>query len=73
MKIVSVLAALACCGTTLSLAFGHAISGMAALAADSVTAVTAYPALIGFDWPEMLALLGACIVFWSSTRRSEDM
>jgi hypothetical protein len=73
MKIVSVLAALACCGTTLSLAFGHAISGMAALAADSVTAITAYPVLVGFDWPEVLALLGAFVVFSSGTQRSEDM
>ena len=73
MKIVSALAALACCGATLSLAFGHAISGMAALAADSVTAMTAYPAMVGFDWPEVMALLGAFVVFSSGTRRSEDM
>ena len=73
MKIVSALAALACCGTTLSLAFGHAMSGMAALAAESVTAMTAYPAMVGFDWPEVMALLGAFVVFSSSTRRSEDM
>ena len=73
MKIVSALAALACCGTTLSLAFGHAMSGMAALAAESVTAMTAYPAMVGFDWPEVMALLGAFVVFSSGTRRSEDM
>lgn len=73
MKIVSVLAALACCGTTLSLAFGKALSGMAAHAADSFTALAAHPALGSFSLPEVLALLGAFIVFSSSTRRSEDM
>jgi hypothetical protein len=73
MKIVSVVAALACCGTTLSLAFRHAVSGMTAVVTDAFAALAAYPTLAGFDLPETLALLGACIVFWSSTRRSEDM
>jgi hypothetical protein len=72
MKVVSVLAALACCATTLTLAFGPALAGMATLAADSVTALTAHPALDGFDLPEALALLGAFVVFWSSTRSSQD-
>jgi hypothetical protein len=72
MKIVSVLAALACCGATLSLAFGHALSGTVAILADSLRTLAMLPAL-GFDFPEALALLGALVVFWSSTRRSEDM
>ena len=72
MKIVSALAALACCGTTLSLAFGHAVAGMAAHAADQFTALTAHPVLNGLDLPAVLALLGALVVFASSACRSED-
>ena len=73
MKVVSALTALVCCGATLMLAFGHAVSGMAARAADSFTALAAHPALDGVDLPEALALLGALVVFRSSTRRSKDM
>ena len=73
MKIVSALLALACCGTTMALAFGHAIAGTPALAADSFTALAAHPALGIVDLPEALALLGAFVVFSSGTRRSEDI
>ena len=72
MKIISALAALACCGTTLSLAFGPAVSGMAAHAADQFTALAAYSVLNGLDLPAVLALLGALVVFASSACRSED-
>jgi hypothetical protein len=72
MKIISALAALACCGTTLSLAFGPAVSGMAAHAATQFTALTAHPVLNGLDLPAVLALLGALVVFASSACRSED-
>lgn len=73
MKVVSVLAALACCGATLSLAFGPALSGAAARTADSIAALVTHPALTGFSLPEALALLGAFIVFSSSARRLGDM
>jgi hypothetical protein len=72
MKIVSVLAALACCGTTLSLAFGHALTGMAAYAATQFTALTTHPMLNGLDLPAVLALLGALVVFASGACHSED-
>jgi hypothetical protein len=73
MKVVSVLAALACCATTLTLAFGHALSAMAARAAASFTALAASPPLDGFDLPGALALLGAFVVFSSSALSSKDM
>jgi hypothetical protein len=72
MKVISVLAALACSGTTLALAFGHAVSGMAAHAATQITALTAHPVLDGLDLPAVLALAGALVVFASSARRSQD-
>jgi hypothetical protein len=71
MKIVSVLAALACCGTTLSLAFGPALSGVAGHAATQLTALTTHPVLNGLDLPAVLALLGAFVVFASGARRSD--
>ena len=73
MKVVSVLAALACCGTTLTVAFGQALSGMADLAATTLTALAAHPALDGVDLPEALALLGAFVVCSSSARGSQDL
>jgi hypothetical protein len=72
MKVVSVLAALACCGTTLSLAFGNTIAGVAAQTAQTLTALAA-PAAGGLPVPEALALLGALVVFSSSAIRSKDM
>jgi hypothetical protein len=73
IKVVSVLAALACCATTLSLAFGQMLSGLTDFAAASLTILTAHPMLHDLGLSEVLALLGAGIVFWFSTRRSEDM
>lgn len=72
MKIVSALLALACCGMTVSLAFGQALSGMADNAAETVLALATSPPLAGFDLPEALALLGGFVVFSSGTRRSQD-
>lgn len=73
MKIVSVLAALACCGTTMSLAFGPLLSSLAALIAAPFAALAGLPALVGIGLPETLALLGALVVFWSGTHHSEDV
>ena len=73
MKVVSALAALACCGATLALAFEHALSGMAARAAASFMALATHPALDGLYLPEALALLGAFIVLSSGSYRSRDM
>ena len=73
MKIVSTLCALVCCGATCSLAFGPALAGLSALAAALFTALAGYLALGALYLPEMLALLGAFIVFAASTRQSEDV
>ena len=73
IKVVSVVAALACCVTTMSLAFGQMLFGLTDVAAASLTVLTAYPMLHDLGLSEVLALLGAGIVFWFSTRRSEDM
>jgi len=72
MKVVSVLAALACCSATLTLAFGHALSRMATHAATQFAAIAAHPVLDGIDLPAVLALLGAFVVFASGARRYED-
>lgn len=73
MKVVSVLAALACCATTLSLAFGQTIAGIAAQTGHALSTLAAYSAAGGLPVPEALALLGALVVFSSSTFRSKDM
>ena len=73
MKVVSALCALVCCGATCSLAFGPALAGLAALVAAPFTAVAGYLTLGALYLPEVLALLGAFIVFAASTRHSEDV
>lgn len=73
MKVVSVLAALACSLTTLSLAYGLSLSGLADIAVASYAALIALLPSGAFGLTEALALLGAGIVFWSSTRRTADM